>query len=139
MDSVATLNYEIIGLDEIFLSYAGMRSPNTKIHNELSRLKVGDALNLLPSGNKLILQTQSGFNVAHLSAKGRKRWESRLNQIQAIKVKAIVTRYKDEGEGQSKMPIRSESWEIPVVEIVWNHAAEPAQMVAEEQATYKTF
>lgn len=49
---------------------------------------------------------------------------------------AIVTRYKDDGETPNGMTVRSDSWEIPVVEAVWRDGKKEGRMVAEEPGVY---
>lgn len=136
VDAVSDLHYDIIGLDEIFISYAGLRNPGTRIHQALQNLHTGSPLSLSRNSQGIFLSTKSGIDIASLSAKGRGKWESRLNRIQKIETKAIVTRYKDEGEAPNGMTIRSDSWEIPVVEVLWQDGEEAGLMVAEESGGY---
>jgi ATP-dependent DNA helicase RecQ len=136
MDAVSSLCYEIIGLDEVFISYAGIRSPGTRIHKALSSLHTGSSLSLRANGRSITLRTGDGVDVASLSSKSHNKWEQRLDHVQKAEIKAIVTRYKDEGEPLSGMPIRSDSWEIPIVEAVWRDVEESRLMVAEEQSAY---
>lgn len=136
VNTVSGIHYEIIGFDEVFISYAGLRSPGTRIHQALSSLKTGSQLSLIHNGKSIAFRTGDRVEVASLSAKGRSKWESLLSRIQKIETKAIVTRYKDDGETPAGMNIRSDSWEIPIVEAVWDESDEAIQMVAEEQSGY---
>lgn len=136
MDAVSDLKYDIIGLDEIFISYAGMRSPGTRIHQTLQSLQTGSPASLIHNGKGIVLRAENGVDIARLSAKGRSKWEKRLCHIQKIDTRAIVTRYKDEGETPNGMTIRSDAWEIPVVEAVWLDREDEGLKVAEEQGGY---
>lgn len=138
MDAVSNLKYDIIGLDEVFMSYAGLRSPGTRIHNTMQSLQTGSPASLFHNGKGIVLRAENGVDIASLSAKGRAKWKGRLDHIEKIETKAIVTRYKDEGETPNGMTIRSDSWEIPVVEAVWRDGEEEGQMVAEEPGEYGT-
>jgi ATP-dependent DNA helicase RecQ len=136
VEAVSDLHYDLIGLDEVFISYAGLRGPDARVHQALRALRTGDPVSLSHNGKGVVLRAQNGVEIASLSAKGRSRWENRLDRILKIATKAIVTRYKDEGETPNGMTIRSDSWEIPVVEAVWRDDGEAGLMVAEERGEY---
>jgi ATP-dependent DNA helicase RecQ len=138
VDAVSDLHYAIIGLDEVFISYAGLRSPDARIHTALQNLSTGSPLVLSRNGSSLVLTTPNGVEVASLSAKGRSLWQHRLNRIRTIETKAIVTRYKDDSEPPSGLTIRSDSWEIPIVEAVWQDEKQSGLMVAEERGKYSS-
>jgi len=140
VDAFSNLRYDIIGLEEVFISYAGLRSPGTRIHKALQSLKTGSPVSLIHNSKGIVLRAENGVDVASLSAKGRTHWESRLERIEKIETKAIVTRYKDEGETPNGMTIRSDAWEIPVVEVAWRKDGEGllVQQVAEEPGGYFT-
>jgi ATP-dependent DNA helicase RecQ len=136
VDTVAHLHYDIIGLDEVFIGYAGLRNPGARIHRSLRGLRTGSPLTLVANGQSMLLRDSAGVDVASLSAKGRSKWSDRLDRIEKIETKAIVTRYRDDGETPDGITIRSDCWEIPVVEVVWRDGEEPGLMVAEEQGAY---
>lgn len=138
MDAVSSLRYEIIGLKDLFISYAGMRSPGTRIHKALSSLQTGSPLSIFHNGKGIVLRTEDGVDIASLSTKGKPKWENRLDRIQHIETKAIVAWHKDQGETPDGLTVRSDSWEIPVVEVVWQDGEKAELMVAEEPGKYFT-
>ncbi|MEX0332157.1 MAG: RecQ family ATP-dependent DNA helicase [Puniceicoccaceae bacterium] len=136
VDSICDLRYDIIGLDEIFISFAGLRDAQARIHKELSAISTGTPLFLHRNGEKIEIRTANRVAVASLSAKGGTKWADRLDHIQSVFTKAIVRRYKEDSEIPSGMTVRCDSWEIPIVEVVWREKTEPAAMVAEEAGPY---
>lgn len=132
MEAVANFRYENIGLDQLFISYAGMRSPETRIHKTLKSLKTGSLLSLVRDDKGLLVRAENGVDVASLSTKGRALWEPRLSQIINVRTKALLTRYADDAETRLSLPSRTESWEIPIVEVAWRQVDTPSLMVAED-------
>jgi ATP-dependent DNA helicase RecQ len=136
IESVANIHYEMIGPDAIFISYAGIRQPDTRIHKALTALQTGSPVHLAQSGSNIFLRTPNGVDIACLSAKGRAKWRERMGHIQSAAIRALVTRYRDDGETPVTMTIRSDAWEIPLVEVVWRDLHEAGLRVAEPPAAY---
>ncbi len=132
-DTVAGLRYEVIGLDHLFISYAGLRAPGARIHACLAKLRTGDPLTMAAHGPHILLQSPHGV-VGSLSAEGCRVWRNRLDRVEAARVMAVLCRYREDGETLPNLPVRSDSWEIPLAEVAWREGAEEAALVAAEAA-----
>ncbi len=114
--------YEVLGLDCLFISYAGMAPDDAPIHRHLRALRPGDRLTALRmptgSGTAVVLLDASGNKVARLSAAASRTWEPRLESIAEIRVRALVHRVPGDEESLG-IRIQATAWEVPVVEMVW--------------------
>jgi len=114
------LNYEVLGLEEIYLGFPGRFPERAPIHAALGALKPGGKLVMRPvERNGIGLFDESGVHIARLSQKGAADWNGRLDSIREIRVLAMVCRSAE----QDSEPSRREGyqvlkWEIPVAEVV---------------------
>lgn len=116
-------SYEVLGLDSVFISHAGKAPDDAPIHHHLKALRPGDRLTAkraaTGSGTGVALVDLFGNEVARLSAAATRTWEPRIESIAEIRVRALVHRVP-ETEETLGIRIRATSWEVPVVEMVWN-------------------
>ena len=119
--SVLQRHYDIIGLRDVYLDYAGRMASSNPVHYQLGKLGVGDLVQLKISGSKLEVCTLAGHPVAVLSKEAKDRWSSSLQNIEKIKVIAMVERRADDSKDSdySKL-LKVDSWEVPVLEVVWS-------------------
>jgi ATP-dependent DNA helicase RecQ len=111
--------YEILGMEDLFLDYAGHKPPEDPLHASLGALKVGDKLRAMPAGDHIELHDERGNCVAQLSQAARKTWWGRLEYIERITVLAMVQRrVADSGEAYRDR-CKCEQWEIPVADVVY--------------------
>jgi ATP-dependent DNA helicase RecQ len=111
------LSYEILALKDLFLDYAGRKSPGHPIHRALKELTPGDTLTLKQTGTMIGLCTENGLMVAALSREARPRWIEKSNLIRKIKVLAMVQRKTTDCRPDFQPAIACPEWEIPIVEI----------------------
>ena len=110
--------YTVLGMADLDLSYAGAYPAHYAIHREISRLSAGDPINLdkTPKGDVLV-KTPTGRPVARLSKAAAKRWDTRrLATNTAATVLALVERTSDECDPQYLGRLKTDRWEIPLIE-----------------------
>jgi len=117
-DEILKRQYNIIGMDDVFINYAGLRDQKTRLHKELDKLKTGDPLQMKEEDGEILLVTSKGFPLISLSKTGVSKWENRLNSIINIKIKAITIRNKEDAV-DFKMETRVAQWKIPICEVCW--------------------
>ncbi len=118
--SVLQQRYEIVGLRDVYLDYAGRMNSSNPVHKHLGRVTVGDYVQLRLSGDKLELCDVSGHPIAVLSKGAKERWMDLLENIKSIKVIAMVERRVDDSKDSDfKKLLRAERWDVPVVEVVY--------------------
>ena len=114
-------DYALLGLEDIFMDFAGRKAPSDPVHAALRALESGDQLSLAANGNCIRLENAKNIPVAQLSSQSSTLWRPRLKQITDVRVIGIYTRLRDDITDKDFLKsIRSDSWEIPVVEITWH-------------------
>ena len=113
-----TLNqYHLLGLQYLYLSYAGKISPSDPIHESLNRTNTGDSVILKRQQDHIDLFSHQQ-PIARLSKNQAGNWSSLENGDQKARVIAMVHWRVDDSEEQFRAQHKSESWEVPVIEIV---------------------
>ncbi len=116
---VSRRRYGIIGLQDLYLSFVGDRPPTDRVHRHLARLQVGDPLEIRSFGENLRLVDPAGEVVAALSGDGATCWRARLSDIEWVRVVAMVERRAEDNEPAYRGRLRSERWEVPLVEVAY--------------------
>ena len=110
-------SYEVIGLGDLYIDWAGRRSLGHPVHARLAALDVGDALTIEARGEILQLVNATGSPVASLSREAQERWTPRLDQPMSLQVIATVQRQASQVTGEYADKLRTDRWELPVVEV----------------------
>ena len=110
--------YEIAGLNEIYLDYAGGFPQTHPIHSRLSAMTAGQQVDLVMNNEKLEIRDQNGECVGMFSREGADRWRERLGNILEVRVVGMLQRNRDDPDAPFLKRIRADKWEIPVLEIV---------------------
>jgi ATP-dependent DNA helicase RecQ len=111
--------YDILGMEELFLDYAGRKRREDSVHGHLAALKAGDPLRLVPNGEYIELHDGNGNCVAQLSQMGRKTWRERLGCVEKVTVLAMVERRAQDTGVEYRDRCHCEQWEIPLAEVVY--------------------
>ncbi|HBG20440.1 MAG TPA: hypothetical protein DDY32_14540 [Desulfobulbaceae bacterium] len=97
-----------------------MRKEDHPARQALARLLAGDCLRAEIHGEHIELIDARGIVVARLSRTARENWAGRLDKITAIRIVAMVRRYRDDiTDKEYSDRCYGKAWEVPVVEIVW--------------------
>jgi ATP-dependent DNA helicase RecQ len=111
------LSYELLSLEETYLSFAARDPEHELIANAIHRLATGDELELVQGGNRLFLRDASGVRVGALSETASGRLEERLPLVRSVRVAAIVLRrLADEGLDY-RNGLRRDTWQVVIPEI----------------------
>lgn len=120
-DAVLQRRYDIIGLKDVFLDYAGQMRASSPVHQLLELTMVGDLVQFKNAGERLEVCNPAGQPIAVLSKSAKEKWTDAQGQIESIKVLAIVERRTDDSKNPDyKNLLQVESWEVPVLEVVWS-------------------
>ncbi len=115
-----TRSYEVLGLEDLHLGYAGCFGERHGIHAALTALQPGDTLALLlQPGSGVSLCDAAGTCVARLSRKAEAAWSDRLASVREVRVLAVVRRRanQDENADRRERYVVSD-WELPILEVV---------------------
>ena len=129
--------YDIFGLEDIFLDFAGRKHSQDSVHEHLAGLRTGDVLLAIPKGDYVELQDEKSVCVAQLSQTALKAWGGRLECIERITIIAMVQRRVEDSGEEFQSRCRCERWEIPVAEVVYLGCAAgiPGNSIAGMKAT----
>lgn len=111
--------YDILGMEDLFLDFAGQRAADDQIHKQLSNLRTGSVLNAVPSNGNIALCDSEGQPVARLSKKASEKWRNQMDCIEEITILAMVQRVSDDSGEEYRSRCQCEHWEVPMSEIVY--------------------
>jgi ATP-dependent DNA helicase RecQ len=118
-DACRDRKYEILGLDDILLGFAGSRPARHPIHVALADLQPGGRLRVRVREKRLDLIDSRGRPVARLSQAACQRWQDRVEQIEEVRVLALLRRQRTDEQPPFRDRCRCERWEVPLVELVY--------------------
>ena len=110
-------------MQDVVLSFAGWRAPNSKAHRAITALAPGDPLSLLHEDGQWKVFGHDRHQVGRMARK----WvlPSGMSIAQAV-VQGIFTRWaKDESDEEHKQKLRSETWEIVVPQLTLKYEQSP--------------
>jgi ATP-dependent DNA helicase RecQ len=110
--------YELLGMQDMFLSYAANWPVTMPIHRHLAALEPGSMLTARAARGRIELQNAEGHGVALLSASAARVWLPRLGAVRSIRVVGMIGRDKMDAEEGHRQACRCERWEVPWVEVV---------------------
>ena len=111
--------YELIGLSDIYMDYAGCFPMNNRIHQHLNRLEAGQCVAFHQNGSSIEIHDGDGCCVAKLSNEGVANWSPRLGRIQELRVVALLRRDRDDPNEDFINRIKADQWELPILEAVY--------------------
>ncbi|NWH05352.1 RecQ family ATP-dependent DNA helicase [Desulfobacter latus] len=112
------LTVSILGMEDLFISYAGLFHGNHPIHHALSKLNPMDKVQLTENNGHIYIKNKDHQTITRLSNKGSAKWRGRTQNILHVRVLGMIQRRKTDGEGYDNTRQLSDFWELPVVEIL---------------------
>ncbi|WP_051305435.1 RecQ family ATP-dependent DNA helicase [Desulfogranum mediterraneum] len=111
-------HYQLLGMKELFIDFAGFRPQGHPVRKAIAGLQSGTLLTARRQREQIELLDSSGIAVARLSRAARMAWWEQLEEISEIRVVALVRRYlEDIREPSFQKRCHGPSWEVPLVEI----------------------
>lgn len=116
--SLSVYQYVLLGMDDLFIDFAGMKKEDHPTRKALSGLMVGDEIGFKRTGKAVELVDKAGTVVGRLSKAAVGKWSASLKKIEKSEVVALVRRYKGDNsdEAQQKRCF-GDKWEVPLVEL----------------------
>lgn len=116
-EEVLGSRYAYLGLQDLYLDYAGRMSPAAQIHTHLRTLTPGDRLIMAPHQNMILLRNEANVVVGRLSHAAAADWRDRLEDIRDVRVLAMVVRHREDSDAPTQC--RCDRWELPLAEVVY--------------------
>ncbi len=111
-------DYVMLGLDDIFLDYAGQHDAGHPVHAALAAVQPGDRLAMQWHDVRPVLVNGAGIMVAQLSAKAAETWKGRQAEIKQVNVIGLLARTREDcRESEYQARLRVDQWEIPLCEL----------------------
>ncbi len=111
-------DYVLLGMEDIFLDFAGQQPAGHPVHTALAGLQPGDKLAVSRNGARPALLNADGQMLARFSAKAADTWKDRLDTIRDVQVICNVIRQRtDCKESEYQDRLKADRWEIPICEI----------------------
>jgi ATP-dependent DNA helicase RecQ len=113
--------YELIGLSEIYMDFAGCFHEGHSVHNQLACLEAGKNVVFHQNNSGIEIHDADGCCVGKLSKEGANKWSQRLDLICQLRVVALLNRDRDDPSEDFLNRIKVDQWELPVLEAVYSH------------------
>ena len=111
-------DYTILGMDDIFLDFAGRRATRDPIHARLQALQPDDFLRLEDRDGRGALLTDDGVTVALLSKTASATWLGKLADVERVQVACMLTRSAEDCKDENfRRRLKVKAWEIPICEL----------------------
>ncbi|MFH0993948.1 MAG: hypothetical protein V1844_00385, partial [Pseudomonadota bacterium] len=110
--------YEILGLKDIYLGYAGGFDPAHPIHRRLAGLSAGDLVTLAANGTHIEVRTVGGVPIARLSKEGERLWANRLDRITEARILGMLLWRAEDSDSIYRERFRATNWEVPLIEVI---------------------
>jgi ATP-dependent DNA helicase RecQ len=111
--------YTLLGMEDLFIDFAAYKAEDHPVRSALADLGAGDALSIELRNEHLELIDKKGLSLARLSQSAKNVWLRRLEEIEAVRVVAMVRRYPEDISDESyRRRCSGTSWEVPLVELV---------------------
>ena len=123
--------YTVLGLESIFLSYAGNKPSAHPIRQALAETGTDSAVTLKPIGSASVhVCGLDGMELARLSKAAANEWRlARKNPTEdKTRVLAMVVRTKDDGADKYRQHVKTDRWEVPILETRHRQALEQGRV-----------
>jgi len=110
--------YEMLGLDQMYMDYAATFPEKHQIHEQLSILETGDSVFFRPKNDRIEIVNGNNICLARLSQEGSKHWQNRLENIMDVRVLAMYRRNREDSADGFQERIQTDCWELPILEVV---------------------
>ena len=113
--------YEVLGLDDVYLDYAGGFHQRDPIHVHLSRIQAGDKVFLTADNPGINICDKEGVCVGRLSHGASAKWEDKLELVSEVRVVAMIKRDSLDSQEGFRDRVKADKWEVPVLEVVFTY------------------
>ena len=111
--------YEVLGLDDVYLDYAGGFHQRDPIHVHLSRIQAGDKVFLTADNPGINICDKEGVCVGRLSHGASAKWEDKLEMVSEVRVVVMIKRDSLDSQEGFRDRVTADKWEVPVLEVVF--------------------
>lgn len=115
---ISGFRHVLLGLEDMFMDFAGISKENSTRRKALARSNCGDIVGLELRSGQCELVDKDGISIARLSRKAKAEWQGRLHMVEKARIVAMVRRYLDDtGDEDFRKRCYGSVWEVPMVEL----------------------
>ena len=111
-----SLSYRTLALKDVYLSFAGRKQPDSRVHRSIKTLQPGDRLQARRGRNRWELLDEDGMQVGALSSEYK--LPDDITDVQA-RVAAIATWNKARSDSQHQTRLHCDHWEVVIPELIF--------------------
>ena len=110
--------YAFLGMDDLFIDFAGMKKEGHPSRQAISDLQVGQDIWFTFTDKATELVNKAGITVGRLSKSTKSTWSTSLEKVEKANVVAIVRRYREDNSDETQQKrCFGDKWEVPLVEL----------------------
>jgi ATP-dependent DNA helicase RecQ len=111
--------YEILGLNDIYMDYAGGFPARHAIHKHIAELETGGEVSLVNQDRWVGVLNRKNYCIARLAGNAAERWRGRLSSIHKVNVLSMIARDRKDPDENFTKRLKTDSWELPILEVVY--------------------
>jgi ATP-dependent DNA helicase RecQ len=111
------IRHALLGMEDLYLDFAGTFRENDPVRLALARLNAGDLLRLTALNDNPLLINDNGLAIARLSRAAKANWLPRLDRVEGVRILAMVRRHRSLSEEKYQHRYHGDTWEVPMVEV----------------------
>nr|WP_255542805.1 UvrD-helicase domain-containing protein [Azospirillum sp. INR13] len=114
----------VLGLGDLHIDFAGRQPATAAVHRAMAALRPGDAVTLRAARSatdRVSVLSADGTVIARLSEAASRHWSCLISAVEQVRVHAVVRRHRKDCAEAWRGQLKTESWELPVIEI-WTHS-----------------
>ena len=119
LDKFADVCYTVLGMQDLFIDFAGGKPKGHRVHSSLAHMQAGDSVTLKrkQSGQVVVLDGE-GVQVGRLSKNTAESWQKpELQQVDEVRVLGMVSRELEDSKLEYRDQIAVPDWELPLLEV----------------------
>ncbi len=118
------LRYELIGLADLHLSFAGRVADHEQVDHTLRGVATGDRLQLEATDDGVFLVAADGVRVGAASKKAAPLWRELLPRVRSVQVAAIIVRTRSDEGAEFQGGLRRQAWQVVIPEVTLERGAQ---------------
>ncbi len=126
--AAALRRYRVLGMPDLWLSWAGMQPEVAASRKALAAAAAGDAVQLKATRRGLVIANAAGIAIGKLSAKASDEWLPRLPFVREARLLGLVVRTAAQCRAAGMdLAYATDEWLVPIVEVVTDADDEPVE------------
>ncbi len=124
----ALRRYRVLGMPDLWLSWAGMHPEVTASRKALAAAAAGDMVHLKAARRGVVITNAAGAAIGKLSAKASSQWLPRIPHVLEARLLGLAVRTAAQCRAAGMdLAYATDEWLVPIVEVVTSAKDDPAE------------